>query len=251
MTNQFSRRTLAAGAAWAAPAIVVSAAAPVYAASPCIPVAIPLVGTPGTSTTEGGSATATVNGVTLNVTTALSDPTGKDINFDPTPSQNMNTESQSPADQALADTIKIVHTIRGKNAYQEITFTFDQPVYNFSFNISDIDLRKNQLNLVYRDDIVVSAVNGATPTTGAFSVANGSGVKGSGTATDPITSNRTMGNTEYLPTETSNMSTISFNGALTSFSIRYINGAFSAGNPLGQMIFLGGFQFTKTDCVVA
>lgn len=132
---QVSRRALTRGLAWAAPAVAVAMPSPAYAITcHAFTTTQSVVWTPnpdgGNNTTNSGTA----GGVTVGVTTAYPGSRGgrhPNMNMTTTP-----TSSTAPTEFIIANTTP---GIAGGNNYQEVTFTFSQPVWDLSFTLRDVD----------------------------------------------------------------------------------------------------------------
>ena len=147
-----TRRTVARGAAWSVPVVVVGAAAPVAAASPCPPWHYVLAwADPGTTTYDrdsATSATATVTSldagapaVTVTLSAVATEPSKLDVRFD-------NLEVNGTPVGGTTEYGLVVRQVEpraadgsppGPGARQELTFAFDQSVSNLSFTVTDID----------------------------------------------------------------------------------------------------------------
>lgn len=231
MTTSVSRRSLAKGAVWALPAISVTAASPAFAASGCLPVGI----TFPTTTTSSASITGTSSaGVTATATNKVSGSVTTSAGYNMTSNALQGTTAVQLAQNPT------------QGSYQELTFTFSQPVYNLQFQIFDVDY--NTYN-TYTDYLVLTAVNGATPP--SFTSTTGSFAQGSGTAASPWQPNKTANKTGPV-VETDPRTTVAVSlapaAAVTSFTIRF----YSPTKPQAlQQIWVGGISFTTNKCPVS
>ena len=221
-THTISRRTVAKGALWTAPAISLAAAAPAVAASPScvsytgaftqprsydpVPMAYTFTGSDGSTVTVSLSTRA-YGGKTLmrpNLTAA-----GNDL-------QNYNG-----AGDLRDDGLQLQQQGPGG---QVLTFSFSQEVSNLQFTVADIDNDGTR----YRDSIVLSPA----PTT----VTNGRAVVGAGTTAAPL---RTTGTSQVTSDTLANRSTVTMADPLSSFSLDFS----SSTGTTAQQIFITSMSF--------
>lgn len=228
-----SRRSVARGFAWTVPAVAVTAAAPAFAAS--MPCTLQTVSTFSTATPTAAITTnkgTGSDGVTVTATATKSGTFNTAVQYNMTsPDGKFIQLAQNP----------------GSGQYQELTFTFSQPVYNLSFVVADVDYLNN-MNGTYKDGVVVQQVNGATPV--YTTTAKGSNVTGSGTTSSPFQPVSTT--TQYVYSDAAGQVTVKVNPTtgVTTFSIRYSDLA-NRTDSLSQQIYIGGITYTTTNCVLS
>lgn len=216
--RQLSRRAVTAGTAWAVPAVAWAAAAPAFASSTCQPADY----TFGT----------TLDGV--NVTT-----TATKVGTFNTPTTNLTTTTiQGTSALILQQKPQVANS-----QYQEVTFTFSQPVYNLSFTVFDIDGTQVPQMGGYLDQVSVTKVNGGTAS--GFTSVKGSNVTGSGTAASPWTAVNKTTPTDPGKTTVSDVN-VSFapSTGISSFTLRYSTATLG----VTQEIYIGNLSFTSTNC---
>lgn len=230
MTNDISRRTLAQGAAWAVPAIAVAGAAPAFASSTC---QLSSVTFPTTATTQTSIVSTPTAGVTATATNKITGSVTTGVGYNMTSKALQGTTGVQLAQNPSA------------NSYQELTFEFSQPVYNVSFTVFDIDWN-SQNN--YTDNVELAKINGTTP--GNFTSVPNSYVQGNGTTSNPWQPNKTVnksGPLDETEPRTTVKVTLAAKTAVTSFTIRFS----SPTKPVAlQQIWVGGIQFTTTNCTL-
>lgn len=207
-SQQVSRRTIAKGAAWAAPAVAMTAAIPAYAASQlkaCTP-AQTVTGTYANGSfnssdyTHSMAATFGASGITANITTQRTNPdlglvfnsggrrgflraNGSQVApLHSSGTQDTNLQLPTTAASRCDSGNMIMLSQEGRlNEGQTVTFTFNQPVSSINFTIWDVD----QIYSNYADAMTVNAGSAATV---KMALRNGSDSKyvelaGSGTQT--------------------------------------------------------------------
>ncbi len=210
--NTVSRRSvLAAGAAWTGPVILVAAAAPAQAASPPLCSTVAQASMTFATVTAGQTAKGTGSGTsntTVSITTAYVGATDKRH-----PTNNMNATG-------FAGGLGIFQYLgtRASNTatsnYQDITFTFSQPVSLLSFVIGDIDTSVDGVTNPFRDRIAVVASDAT------FTSSNGSSVQGAGTQANPWMLSGS-GWSNGAETDAAYATTVNFTGPVTTFTLRF------------------------------
>lgn len=236
ISTPLPRRTIAKGAAWAAPVITIAAAAPVASASG--PTGPTCQGTTSFDSLTLGTKPAMIqflpSAITANLTYGKS-PAGVDMG----PTGQVKNENVSWKYIALQMNARSAaggsYLVKGDKV--TMTLQFSAPVENLSITIHDIDKQENAWNdLVHFD----------TPPT---SVTNGSNVKGTGTSGDPLQAkawgNQTTGNgTER--------SVVTWADPITMLTITYEAGGPSSSNPnyqygnsQNQWVAIGNISFNS------
>ncbi len=245
MNPTSTRRTLLKGAAWSAPVVLASSAAPALAASadPCQPLPV---------TVDWESANYTRLSSTAGVYTIPSSD-GSTITLNVT-SRFVSMQSGNPDNLALDggtanDNLKLSNFIiggtgqrglvlhqhdrnyQGYDGYQEVTFTFSRQLSTINFQVADIDWVPGD----FRDAIDPSSNLVATP---ERTLALSTNPSFSGYYR-PLNS----GGTENA----SGLSNLRLRGSnITSFSLRYANfdTAYNSGYDRDQRVFLTDFDLT-------
>lgn len=224
-----SRRRIVAGAAWSVPAVVATAAAPAFAASPPVsagcnePISWWTVGAnqsngalPNPLNFWAGNVRVTVtnSGANTQSGTFYANNGGGDPAAGGTGYYQNHLRLRSETNGG--------ETVDRRMEAQFVTFTFSQPVTGLSFFIRDID-RNDKLtagdteNVGFRDQVYL--VNSPTPTR----VTLGSGLEGSGTASQPWETQ--AGNQGNQATGSSNYDVgLEWSGPVTSVTIAYKQG---------------------------
>lgn len=228
-----SRRTIAKGAAWAAPLITVAATVPVASASG-----------------PDCQGTTSFDSLTVGTKPAMIQFTPSTITANLTYGKSPAGVNEGPTGQVKNDNVTWNYIVMQMNARSAaggsylvkgdtvtMTIAFNQPVENLAITIHDIDKQDNAWNdLVHFD---------TTPT----SVVNGSNVTGSGSSADPLHAitwgNQTTGNgTER--------SVVSWAGPITTLTITYEAGgpssadpSYKYGNSQNQWIAIGNISFNS------
>ncbi len=243
-----SRRSVAAGLAWAVPVIAVGAAAPRAAASPCNPqrYVIDWSGSSGTTYTRASSTAglATVDpdgaGPVLPVTMAIATTFVGSMQAGSETGSNDNLRISTGQVGATGKPGLTFHqTLTGsyggtppqRGARQLVTFTFSEPVVGLSFKITDIDSNRGDFD----DRIELSGSFG-------YAIANTYRLAGAGSAASPFaptSSNRPVG------TDSSDGNvTITYPGPITTFTMTYWNAVTSySGVDRDQVVTFTDFIF--------
>lgn len=226
-----SRRTVARGALWTAPSIIVSTAAPAYAAS-CAAVnyAAPLnASTVQTASTTSATGTATssttgTDAVTYKITSSAGSGTILGAANESTAGGGPTSYYNGTGDLG-SDGLQLQQN--GGVTGQTITFTFSRAVTDLTFTVADID----SAGTGYYDAVSFSLA----PTT----IVNGAAVKGAGTKASPLQA--INANQQVNSSTLANRSTVTFSGPLTTFSMTFS----SATGTTAQQIFLTQMRFTS------
>ncbi|MGG5260738.1 hypothetical protein [Phycicoccus avicenniae] len=251
-----SRRSVAAGMAWAVPVIAVGAAAPRAAASPCNPQAYTLdwggSNTSYTRNNAGTSGVATIDpdgaGPVASVSMSIASQfigTMKAGNEFGNTNNNIRVSSSSVGGtgqvglsfhQALTNAYNVVP---GRSARQEVTFSFDAPVTGLTFMVTDIDSNAGDFN----DRIEFS---------GAFTsqIANTNTLTGAGTQPNPFAPTNANAPVNDTSSTAGNVR-ITYPGTITSFTMTYWNAVSSySGVDRSQGVFLSDFAFSviRNNC---
>lgn len=284
-SQQVSRRTIAKGAAWAAPAIAATAAIPAYAASPlkeCPPAQI-VTGTyanggfNAADHTYSMAATFGASGITANITTQRTNPdlglVFKDGNgrgflrANGTPvaklygtgTEDSNLQLPVTAAARCEGSNMIMLSQEGRlNEGQTVTFTFNQPVSSVKFTIWDVD----QIYSNYADNMTVNAGAGATV---SMKLKNDSDAKyvaltGSGTETAVANAIPNMTDPQAYGARSDCLHPIDVVicapvGGLTSFTVKHTCSVANAvwNNKkimIGQIASIGALQITPNTCTI-
>lgn len=168
-----ARRRVAQGAAWVVPVIVVAAAAPMAAASPCseshtfswgsfvpnVPAAPTAPNTGGTIASNSGANIMTVS---TNRTTGM-------------PNNNLRVSTAADAGfPGGTPYLEIAMPLGVVGSSQTVTFSFSAPVSNLSFTIGDIDSDGGAVLPWYHEGVYM----GTAPTTAVL----GAAITGTGTS---------------------------------------------------------------------
>lgn len=231
MQRQLPRRTLAKSAAWSVPVVVAAGVTPAFAASQCVM-------TSGQMELGYASGQGTVGRVTMKATSrpvGVSVDSRWNLQVDDTsgplrgPALGWMEITQWPVKNAAAN---------APTYYQDVTFTFNQPVQDLSFVIADLDKIYDWNPDGYDDRVAITQVNGQAPTSGQVSGSRGSLVAGTGTLTDPWRNTMYRTSESGLPsTDTRAYVTVTVRGETTSFTLRYWSTAASSYNT--QAIWVG------------
>lgn len=260
LPTQVSRRTLVRGAAWSVPVVSIAAAAPAFAASPCDAITIssfPMSG--GTVGTAGNGANQTriwsrslTTGTSTLQLSATSSYSGNMARAaDQSPYAHFSTTANAGGtgtdglqmfQERSTQSVNTPSNHAGTYAY-----TFDRPVTNLTFTLSDIDYyayRQNRTDYYQYDDRVT-----VTSPQGSFTIdSRGSTVSQNslGTAASPFRPN-VNGNIDL--DEGSGNVVVKFAGPITNFSITYWNGLADANTASRiQVTLLSQMSFTYLPC---
>ncbi len=208
-----SRRTLVRGAVWSVPAVALAAAAPAYAVSTtCQPVTFDWSTQPTGQVFTRGSVGLTTITMAL---TAVS----------PLPSNGTvaNTTQGNVAGEQL-----VLSLDPSPTSETTATFTFSAPVRNLQLQIRDIDTGPGS----WSDRI--------QPSAGYTEVARGSAITTVGTPA------AYAANVNIAPTSDTGNVTIRYAGPISTFSLRYFQGADNGGT--AAIVTVGDLTFTPTIC---
>lgn len=248
--NTTTRRTLMKGAAWSAPAVAVSTAAPALAASPtpCTPIEV---------TVDWHSAQYTrVSSTSGYYTISLSDDTTLRMDIKSSFSGGMRAGGVAGDGVTDNDNLRlsqfpiggtgqpglVLHQndyyyprYKGCNGVQTVTFTFDRPVSTLDFAVTDIDAAKGD----FSDAVSLSTNLTATPKAGV----TGSYYNGA----------TWYKSTYYSPVNNASGSNnlVAHGENITSFQVKYANwDQYSTGADRDQRVFLTDFDITipPTGC---
>ncbi|WP_237207609.1 hypothetical protein [Rothia nasimurium] len=252
--NNVSRRTLAKGAAWAAPVVISTAAIPAYAASSSVCsstspatsitwadfVRDTAVSAQG-STSHSGSVTTNDGKAVLTITHVSS--TGPSLSN----SQDLITNKNSSGSVAfasysgLSDYLFFQTLQSGTNGYtggtqqSTVTMSFSTPVTGFSFIIGDVDQGSNWQDVF----TVSSSLQGVA--TSAPGVTGGATISTSGNTT---TFTATKANTNLSYTSSAGNVTLTFPEPIDTITLTWANG----GNRIGAQNFVIGGNTTLNVC---
>lgn len=231
-TTTLSRRQVATGAAWSVPVLILGTAAPAAAASPvyCSQRSSTATTSMATATTGPGyTRTNSTNG-----TWRTDDPDGSAALYSPATiaisstvvGSNLSLGFTAERDNLTTYTTGGVTGLtinqrptspkgtRGYENRQDVTFRFDQPVYNLSFTIADISSNATS-NTSYQFWDAVSVATDSSYTV----TSRGSRVSGIGTVTDPLRATQVY--TNGADNATSWNASLSFPGRTTYVTLSY------------------------------
>jgi hypothetical protein len=235
-----SRRSIIAGAAWAAPVVVVASAAPAFAASACevtdyayavdwgtsvfsrsSDASAVVTATPSTAGTSALTVTfaRTMNGRARATANNLTVPTATNIGNLGAGERGLLLEQTMTRDQT------------SRNNNQTVTMTFSRPVTGLTFTITDIDSATGS----YWDRIELSG----SPQS---SFPAPSTVTGAGSVTSPW--RQPSDNTPTASTSGAGNVLVTYPGTVSTLTMVYWN-ADGSGN---QLVMLGDFAFSAKGC---
>ncbi|MBV7433267.1 hypothetical protein KRX53_08050 [Dermabacteraceae bacterium TAE3-ERU5] len=219
-SSPISRRTIAHGALWAAPAMVIASAAPAFADSTCaIHTAKPIPSTSRETITFNGPDGLIVTGHVIRNTSDLAE-------------NNLLVLEKGSV---------VIEQEAAQNEYQEIRFTFSRPVYNLEFVISDID-NNWQNNGGYTDAIAISGNVTATPVKPGYLRVSGNRVSA------PLASHDWDTRGVYPNDPAGQVRISSTSGQpVREFSLRYQNLSPSY-RRRNQVVLIKFIKYTSTDC---
>ncbi|MGQ4561858.1 hypothetical protein ACUH90_08440 [Dermabacteraceae bacterium P7054] len=219
-SSPISRRTIAHGALWAAPAMVIASAAPAFADSTCIiQNAKPVPSNSRERIAFNGPDGLVVTGRVVRSSSAIAEN-----NF-----------------LVLESGEVVIEQDAAQNEYQEIQFEFSKPVYNLEFVISDID-NDWQSNSGYTDAIAVSGNVTVTPVKPGY-------LRTSGNRVSAPLARYDWDSQGVLPNDpTGQVRISSLSGQPVSrFSLRYQNLS-PASRRRNQVVLIKFIKYTSTDC---
>ncbi len=240
-SSAYTRRTVTRGAAWTVPLVVVSVAAPAFAASPS-PCTSPASfrldwgTTPYTknTTTNVGTATVSTTGGALPVVVTLTSVITGTVNRH---TENLTWQS-SPSNLgglgAAERGLALSHTdiSSGRGNRQTVTIEFSRAVTGLSFTMVDIDSDNRAGSNDFWDQVELSGTRNAVTATH---------VTGAGTLASPW--HYDDNDTSLGDTSTQGIVTVTYPGAVSTITLDYWSSA-RGGN---QWILLSDFTF-KAAC---
>lgn len=256
--NNVSRRTLAKGAAWAAPVVISTAAIPAYAASPSdvcsstspatsITWANFVRDTPVTaqgSTSHSGSVTTNDGQAVLTITHTSS--TGPSLSN----SQNLITNKNVAGTvtwssySGLSNYLFFQSLQSGTNGYtggnqkSTVTMSFSAPVTGFTFTIGDVDQASSGSGGPWQDVFTASSsLNGVAT---SAPVASGGATISTGATTTTFTANQNS----LGPNSSAGNVTLSFPEPIDTVTLTLSNGS----NRTGAQNFVIGGNTTLNVC---
>ena len=253
-----SRRRIVQGLAWSVPAVAASASAPAFAASARCFMTADIVwsdlkykrvsATSASYTTADPDGTGPMVPLTLTIANTYK---GSNIRFgrqDGSENENLAVRSGIVGGQTNP---LVLHQAPVNNADKSderndankttTTFTFDRPVTNLTFTITDIDS-------ALRDFTDGVAVSSASPFTTTKANSTQTGLNGSGTLADPW---RPFSYDNSVPDSgTNGNGTVRFAGEVTSFQIHYWNQTAASSRYIDgdQKIFISNLSLTYNAC---
>ncbi|MGQ4495277.1 hypothetical protein ACUH9Y_07295 [Dermabacteraceae bacterium P13115] len=219
-SSPISRRTIARGALWAAPAMVIASAAPAFADSTCaIQNAKPVPSNSTRQITFNGSDGITVTGRVTGGNSQIS---------------NNNLWVLDSGEVVLEQDAS-------QGEYQEILFEFSKPVYNLNFVISDIDNDWQQRG-GYTDAVAVSGDVVVTPVAPGYLRTSNNRVSAPLARSDRDSQG-------VLPNDPKGQVRISNRpgSPVKSFTLRYENLSPSY-RRRNQVVLIKFINYTSTDC---
>lgn len=198
-TSSTPRRAVLSTAAWSVPVVATAAAAPLAAASQCLPATLNW----NNSGVGFRPTVMTIPGVTPTLTATFAVTYGGAA----TPSATSGTVVAGPQGGSTDQYYRVEFANPEPNNEATITITFNRAVRDVNFTILDIDAT----NGGYRDSIVVN-----TP---GFTATPGSRVQGAGTTASPFQMNTPFAN--IPPEQSTGNLRLNWAGPLTSVSYRY------------------------------
>lgn len=198
-TNSLPRRSVLSTAAWTVPVVATAAAAPMAAASQCVPASINW----NDSAVGARPTTLAVPGVTPTLTATFAVTYGGAA----APSTTSGTIVAGPQGGSTDRYYRVEFLNPEPNNEATVTITFNRAVRDVNFTILDIDAT----NGGYRDSIVVN-----TP---GFTATPGPRVQGAGTTASPFQMNTPFAN--IAPDSNAGNLRLNWAGPLTSVSFRY------------------------------
>ena len=231
--TRLTRRTLTLGAAWTAPLLAVSVAAPAYAASCVASYQLRWGTTTYNRAANGSSGTATVTptsgtatAVTVGFVSTMFGTTVRDND-----NLSLETDSNIGGLGAGRRSVQLAHKDpipQGRDNRQELTINFGRAVTGLSFTISDIDSSNGEGNNDWYDRVELS---------GTRNYASAPHVLGQGTQASPWLYDDNDTNVNI--TAGGGNVTVTYPGAVTSITLTY----WSTARGSNQRIFLGDFTF--------
>lgn len=281
-SQQVSRRTIAKGAAWAAPAVAMTAAIPAYAASQlkaCTP-AQTVTGTYANGAfnqstfSNSMSASFGASGISATITTQRTTPNfglvynnatykgfysasgSREYPLHSAGTQDTNLALTSTAASKCGQSNSIMLSQESRqNHGQVVTFTFNQPVSSVQFKIIDLD----QINSNYADNVVVDTLGRGTVKMALDNSADSARVTISNSGTSAATANATSPS-NYLGSDSDCRHpmtvTICANtvAGISSFTLKYTSSVHNLvlanrGTQINQMITVSPMTITPVTCI--
>lgn len=210
--SRISRRAVAKGAVWAAPAAVVASSAPAFAASSCDPQEYEAnfeVGNYARQSTSLGGGVAFSSGdgddLTYEVTSTL-------IGNATHQSSNLQRLDASVLAAGLTGQVLDIFQTAVRGAGQEVTFTFSRPVENLIFTLADVDPNGAAPGVTgFRDSVSIS------PIPSGVSFADPTYLEGVGSEASPIQPRTGMPTSQ--PTESRGNATVTLTGPVTTVAV--------------------------------
>ncbi|MBM7052020.1 hypothetical protein [Rothia sp. ZJ1223] len=248
--NKISRRSLAKGAAWAAPVIISATAVPAYAASQlCTNASTTSItwtnfvrSTPASSqgsTSHSGSVVTNDGQAVLTINHVSS--TGPSLSG----AQNLMTKkSQSipfPTYSGLSDYLFVQSLAKGSGGYtggsqkSTMTMSFSTPVTGFSFVIGDIDQGGSWQDVYTVKSSLMGEATSAPMVTGDADIS---------TNGDTTSFSAKKTNVDLKPTSTAGTVTLTFPEPIDTITLTWANG----GNRTGGQNFVIGGKTTLSVC---
>ncbi|MGQ4575907.1 hypothetical protein ACUH93_05815 [Dermabacteraceae bacterium P7006] len=228
-----SRRAVAKGAMWAAPALVVASAAPAFASSQeCdVQVARPV--------SAGDLRNVTFNGPDgLKVTASVVEHTSE-LGTRQLGSPNMSVTSGGGV--ALGQRADY-------GQYQEVRFEFSKPVYNLRFVIRDVDNQWENGGDGYVDSIVVDGDVRVEPVRPGVLVVTRESTGGTRvSAPQPYSPQNVR---DFSPRDPGGQVLVTNRGdaPVTGFTLRYENTSTETSRAYGQFVFIAPIEYTSSNC---
>lgn len=248
-----SRRTVvtgvAAGVAWAVPAVSQAAAAPALIASKNCTYTTnewtyPLwADYPLPARTTGNNNLAKAGNITA--TSVLNGSTGTTIAM-----WNMYLMPLSLTNYYNGKNWLQLSTCKQNQQGMTVTFTFPQPVYCVSFYVNDIDTQYVSGSSMYRDKVVVDSgftASAATATGATYLTCSGGSAIAKNTATSSTSSTYAW---DYA-TSTNGLVQFKANGPISSFTLTYTNENCGTGTTVisnNQQVYISPIKYATSDC---
>ncbi|MGQ4495276.1 hypothetical protein ACUH88_08200 [Dermabacteraceae bacterium P13095] len=228
-----SRRAVAKGAMWAAPALVVASAAPAFASSQeCdVQVARPVSAGDLRNVTFNGPDGLKVTGTVVSYDSELS--------VRPIGSPNMSVTSGGGV--ALGQRADY-------GQYQEVRFDFSKPVHNLRFVIRDVDNQWENGGDGYVDSIVIEGDVRVEPVRpGMLEVTQESTGGTRVSAPQPYSPRDVRG---VSPRDPLGQVLVTNRGdaPVTGFTLRYENTSSETTKPYAQFVFIAPIEYTSSNC---
>ncbi|MGQ4509076.1 hypothetical protein ACUH9H_08465 [Dermabacteraceae bacterium P13128] len=228
-----SRRAVAKGAMWAAPALVVASAAPAFASSQeCdVQVARPVSAGDLRNVTFNGPDGLKVTGTVVSHDSELS--------VRPIGSPNMSVTSGGGV---------TLGQVADYGQYQEVRFEFSKPVYNLRFVIRDIDNQWENGGDGYVDSIVIDGDVHVEPVRPGSLV-----VRQESTGGTRISASQPYGPQDvrdFKPFNPRGQALVTNRGdaPVTGFTLRYENTSTETSRAYAQFVYIAPIEYTSSNC---